>query len=66
MLGLKRFGNTAVTIGGIELAHKIKKGQFDTSELRLEGARVLRQAAKQGRADAQQVMGALPIKSREC
>jgi hypothetical protein len=26
-----------VTIHGVELAHKIKKGQFDTSELRLEG-----------------------------
>ena len=39
MLGFKRFGNAAITISGIELEHKIKKGQFDTSELRLEGAR---------------------------
>jgi transposase-like protein len=39
MLGCKRFGNAAVTISGVELAHKIKKGQFDTSELRLEEAR---------------------------
>ena len=39
MLGLKRFENAAVTISGIELAHQIKKGQFDTSELRLEGER---------------------------
>jgi IS6 family transposase len=39
MLGFKRFGNAAVTINGIELAHKIKKGEFDTSELELEGAR---------------------------
>ena len=40
MVGFKRFENAAVTISGIELAQKIKKGQFDTSELRLEGARV--------------------------
>jgi putative transposase len=39
MLGFKRFGNAAVTISGVELAQKIKKGQFDTSRLRLEGAR---------------------------
>jgi transposase-like protein len=39
MLGFKRFGDAIVTISGIELAHKIKKGQFNTSELRLEGAR---------------------------
>ena len=39
MLGFKRFGNAAVTISGVELAHKIKKGQFDTSGLRLEGVR---------------------------
>jgi IS6 family transposase len=35
-LGFERFENAAVTISGVELAHKIKKGQFDTSELRLE------------------------------
>jgi hypothetical protein len=40
MPGFKRFDNAAVTINGIELAHKIKKRQFDTSELRREGARV--------------------------
>jgi len=28
MLGFKRFDNAAVTISGIELAEKIKKGQF--------------------------------------
>ena len=39
MLGFKWFGNAAVAISGIELSHKIKKGQFDTSELRLKGAR---------------------------
>jgi hypothetical protein len=39
MLGFKRFENAAVTISGIELAHKIKKGQFDTSRLRQEDSR---------------------------
>jgi transposase-like protein len=29
MLGFKKFDNAAVTIRGIELAHKIKKGKFD-------------------------------------
>jgi transposase-like protein len=32
MLGFKRFDNAAVTIGGIELAEKIKKGQFKTGK----------------------------------
>jgi transposase-like protein len=31
MLGFKNFGSAAVTISGIELVQKIKKGQFDTS-----------------------------------
>jgi transposase-like protein len=31
MLGFKRFGNAAVTISGVELVQKIRKGQFDTS-----------------------------------
>ena len=39
MLGFKRFENAAVTISGIELAHKIKKGQFDTSSLTLSEER---------------------------
>ena len=39
MLGFKRFGNAAVTISGIELAHKIKKGQFDTSTVEHPGVR---------------------------
>ncbi len=38
MLGFKRFGNAAITISGIELTHKIRKGQFDTTEMKLEGA----------------------------
>jgi transposase-like protein len=33
MLGFKRFDNAAVTISGIELAKKIKKGQFKTGKL---------------------------------
>ena len=33
MLGFKRFENEAVTIIGIELAEKIKKGQFKTDRL---------------------------------
>src|SRR5215213_5308058 len=34
MLGFKRFGNAAVTISGIELVNKIRKGEFDASRLR--------------------------------
>jgi transposase-like protein len=33
MLGFKRFDNAMVTISGIELAEKIKKGQFKTGKL---------------------------------
>jgi IS6 family transposase len=36
MLGFKRFGNAAVTISGIELMHRIRKGQFDLTSLRLK------------------------------
>jgi len=32
MLGFKRFDHAAVTISGIELAEKIKKGHFKTGE----------------------------------
>jgi hypothetical protein len=39
MLGFKRFENAAITISGIELARRIKKGQFDTTEMKLKGAR---------------------------
>jgi hypothetical protein len=35
MLGFKRFDNAAVTISGIELAEKIKKGEFKTGKLRI-------------------------------
>ena len=40
MLGFKRFENAAVTISGIELAHKIKKEQFDMSTVEQTGVRV--------------------------
>ena len=33
MLGFKRFRNAKVTLSGIELAARIKKGQFDTSAI---------------------------------
>jgi putative transposase len=33
MLGLKSFRTAAVVISGIELAEKIKKGQFNISKL---------------------------------
>jgi IS6 family transposase len=36
MLGFKRFGNAAVTISGIELMHRLRKGQFDLTSLRLK------------------------------
>ena len=39
MLGFKRFQNAAITISGIELLHKIRKGQFDTSKVVQSGVR---------------------------
>lgn len=33
MRGFKRFANAAVTISGIELVHKIRKGQFNITKL---------------------------------
>jgi transposase-like protein len=33
MLGFKRFSNAAITISGIELMHRIRKGQFDLCAL---------------------------------
>jgi len=40
MLGFKKFCNAEVTLSGIELAQKIKKGQFDTSSISHRGAMV--------------------------
>lgn len=33
MLGFKRLQNAAIAISGIELIHKIRKGQFETSKV---------------------------------
>lgn len=33
MIGFKKFVNAAITISGIELVQKIRKGQFNTSEI---------------------------------
>ena len=41
MLGFKRFGNAKVILSGIEMANKIKKGQFDTSEITSPVAMIL-------------------------
>ena len=40
MLGFKAFRNAAITIAGIELMHRIRKGQFDLSRLRLKDTRM--------------------------
>lgn len=40
MLGFKRFRNAAITISGIELVHKMRKGQFDTSKASRIGVRL--------------------------
>jgi transposase-like protein len=37
MLGLKRFRNAAIIIAGIELRHRIRKGQFALGHLGLQG-----------------------------
>jgi hypothetical protein len=36
MLGLKRFRSAAITIAGIELMHRIRKGQFRLGRLRVK------------------------------
>ena len=37
MLGFKEFGNAAITIAGIELLHRIRKGQFGLGRLGVQG-----------------------------
>ena len=37
MLGFKRFQSAAITIAGIELMHRIRKGQFALSRLGVQG-----------------------------
>jgi hypothetical protein len=41
MLWFKTFGNAEITLSEIELANKIKKGQFDTPEIAGPGAMIL-------------------------
>jgi hypothetical protein len=41
LLRFKTFGNAQVTLSGIELANKIKKEQFDISEITGPGAMIL-------------------------
>ncbi|MEW9586895.1 IS6 family transposase [Paraburkholderia sp. DGU8] len=36
MLGFKRFGSAAVILSGIELMHRIRKGQFDLTSIHLK------------------------------
>ncbi|MFM0150490.1 DDE-type integrase/transposase/recombinase, partial [Paraburkholderia sp. RL18-085-BIA-A] len=36
MLGFKRFRNAAITISGVELMHRIRKGQFNLARLHLK------------------------------
>jgi transposase-like protein len=36
MLGLKRFRSASITIAGIELIHRIRKGQFKLGRLRIK------------------------------
>jgi len=36
MLGFKRFRNAAITLAGIELMHRIRKGQFNLATLGLK------------------------------
>ena len=36
MLGLKRFRSASITIAGIELMHRIRKGQFKLGRLRIK------------------------------
>jgi transposase-like protein len=37
MLGLKRFRSASITIAGIELMHRIRKGQFKLGKLFVKG-----------------------------
>jgi hypothetical protein len=37
MLGFKRFRHAAITIAGVELMHRIRKGQFALSKVRADG-----------------------------
>jgi transposase-like protein len=41
MLGLKRFRNAAITLSGIELVLRIRKGQFSLAKLGLKDTAAL-------------------------
>jgi transposase-like protein len=43
MLGFKSFTNAAITISGIELAQKIRKGQFNTSAVTMRAGSMVPQ-----------------------
>jgi transposase-like protein len=36
MLGFKRFSDAVITLSGVELMHRIRKGQFNLARLRLK------------------------------
>lgn len=36
MLGFKQFKNAAITLAGVELMHRIRKGQFSLNQMRLK------------------------------
>uniref|UniRef100_UPI0038BD6228 hypothetical protein n=1 Tax=Paraburkholderia sp. RL17-381-BIF-C TaxID=3031635 RepID=UPI0038BD6228 len=36
MRGSKQFRNAAITLAGVELMHRLRKGQFSLAQLRLE------------------------------
>ena len=40
MLGFKRFDHAAIILAGIELTHKLRKGQFNFSKLIKRSARL--------------------------
>jgi hypothetical protein len=64
MLGLKTFWNVEVTLSGIELSNKIKKGQFDTSEITGPGILVLhvREEALAARGEVENRLSPPPSK----
>jgi transposase-like protein len=52
MLGFKSFGTAAITLAGIELAHRIRKGQFSFANGAGHGVASLKQLWDQAIADA--------------
>ena len=60
MLGFKRFRSAVVTISGIELTHRIRKGQFDLAKLDLKDTT----APSFWNAALSDRLGSLPIENR--